>query len=218
MFSKNKFEKKIEITLTSKRLSFLLLAVLIITLLIFSLGAVLGKNLTKGPEAVLDFERPYAKVLIEDKYPANPQPVSPVIETEKNNEPLPKQETTLPKVSESTQGKNLNPKLSFDETLASKQKNSKSVKDEKKNTLQEKKNGNEKYSIQVGSFFSEKEANFLAVKLKKRGYNPSVIEVKNSDKTYFKVRIGSFSSREEAKKLANEIEKKENLKPFVTKN
>lgn len=217
MFGKNRFEKKIEITLTPKKISLLLLSILIITLLIFSVGAILGKNLTKGPGAILDFERPYAKVLIEDKYPAEPLPASPAAETGKVSEQLPKQETNLSKTPEASQSKDLQPKLSFDETLTSKQKVAKSAKDDKKNST-EKKNENGRYYVQVGSFFSEKEANFLAVKLKKRGYSSSIAEVKNSDKTYYKVRIGSFASREEAKKMANEIEKKENLKPFITKN
>jgi DedD protein len=80
-------------------------------------------------------------------------------------------------------------------------------------------NNNEpgRWTIQVNAFPDEKSAKTWVEKLKSKGYNAYMTEVKNKGKTWYRVRVGRFASREEAQKMEEALKTKENLpKVFAT--
>ncbi|MFZ5907122.1 MAG: SPOR domain-containing protein [Nitrospirota bacterium] len=96
---------------------------------------------------------------------------------------------------------------------------------EKKKPLREKQaaglmNGTQpllKYTVQVGAFRNESDAQMLGEKLEKKGYNTraALSQEKNGVKLY-KVTVGTFSNRKDADILALKLKKSEGLKAFVT--
>jgi cell division septation protein DedD len=73
------------------------------------------------------------------------------------------------------------------------------------------------YSIQIGAFRNNSDANTLKTKFEKKGYKTSVITTttKKHEKIY-KVLVGEFTAREEAELLSIKIKNTEGLKAFVT--
>ncbi len=77
----------------------------------------------------------------------------------------------------------------------------------------------EGYTVQVGAFKNEKEAQALETKLKKKGYNNIIYMVKEgkSGTGLFKIRIGDFKTKKEAEIFAIKLHKTEGLEAFATK-
>jgi cell division septation protein DedD len=73
-----------------------------------------------------------------------------------------------------------------------------------------------KYTVQIGAFKNDSEADSLKSKFNKKGYKAFTIvaKTKNHVKLY-KVMIGEFSRREEAELLSVKIKRAEGLRTFV---
>ena len=78
------------------------------------------------------------------------------------------------------------------------------------------KNGNGIYSVQVGFFVKEKNANSLSDKLKKKGYDAFVLRhMSEGNKIFFRILIGRFHGKSEAVKQARIILRREGLKAII---
>lgn len=65
--------------------------------------------------------------------------------------------------------------------------------------------GDERYSVQAGSFSDKRNAERLARKLTAKGYKSYVSMPVSSDDTYYRVKVGRFSAKSEAQKLASKL-------------
>jgi DNA-binding response OmpR family regulator len=72
------------------------------------------------------------------------------------------------------------------------------------------------YSVQVGAFKDEKNAEAVVRQFKEKGYEAFVQSIPRDKEMLHRVLIGKFENRKEAWKLAGEIGEKENLKAVVT--
>ena len=72
------------------------------------------------------------------------------------------------------------------------------------------------YSVQVGAFKSEKNAETLANQLKEKGYDAFTKPAQRGGETVHRVLIGRFDDRKEAGKLAVAVRDAESLKVVVT--
>lgn len=102
-----------------------------------------------------------------------------------------------------------------DKTQTSKPENGKAkgqVQDEKREDLLK-----GIYTVQVGAFKDEKEAEILKTKLGKKGYNINIVREMRKDVNLFKVRSGDFNTKREAELFAIRLSKTEGLPAFVVK-
>ncbi|MEX0802575.1 MAG: SPOR domain-containing protein [Candidatus Binatia bacterium] len=67
------------------------------------------------------------------------------------------------------------------------------------------------WTVQVNAFPDEKTARTSVDRLKDKGYNAYVTEVRTNGKLWYRVRVGRFSSREEAEKVEETLKNKESL-------
>ena len=72
------------------------------------------------------------------------------------------------------------------------------------------------YTIQVGAYKTESNANEVADNLLKKGYRAHIISNLKDGVPLFKIHIDEFSDKNEARKLAEKLTTKENLSSFVT--
>jgi DedD protein len=73
-----------------------------------------------------------------------------------------------------------------------------------------------KYTVQVSSFTEREKATELVARLIKKKYPAYITSTQISQTTWYRVRIGRFASREEAEKFALTLKEKEKLNTFVT--
>ncbi|HJX09764.1 MAG TPA: SPOR domain-containing protein [Candidatus Binatia bacterium] len=72
------------------------------------------------------------------------------------------------------------------------------------------------WTVQVNAFPDERSAKTWVDRLKNKGYNAYVAEVKVKGKIWYRVRVGQYGSREEAKKVEEALKTKENYsKAFI---
>ncbi len=76
--------------------------------------------------------------------------------------------------------------------------------------------GEGKYTIQVSSFTEREKATKLVTELIRKKYPAYITSTQISQKTWYRVRVGQFASREEAQKFALTLKKREKLETFVT--
>ncbi len=73
------------------------------------------------------------------------------------------------------------------------------------------------WSVQLNAFPDERSAKQLVDRLKNKGYNAVISEVRNKTKVWYRVRVGKYSSREEADKALETLKTRENFdKAFAT--
>jgi len=72
------------------------------------------------------------------------------------------------------------------------------------------------FSIQVGVFVDEKDANQLVGQLRSKGYAPFVLATNDDEsRTWYAVRVGTYTDRTEAARAASNLATQENIKTFV---
>ncbi len=74
-----------------------------------------------------------------------------------------------------------------------------------------------KYSIQLGAFSMPSNAYALRDRLKSKGYDVFIQELKSKKRTLLAVKVGSFKSRKEAKSFAERMKKKEKIDYVIVK-
>jgi cell division septation protein DedD len=67
------------------------------------------------------------------------------------------------------------------------------------------------WTVQVNAFPDERSAKIWADRLKDKGYNAYVTEVRNKGKMWYRVRVGRYGSREEADKAVKNLRGMENF-------
>jgi len=72
------------------------------------------------------------------------------------------------------------------------------------------------YSVQIGAFKNEKNAEVLVKQVREKGYDAFVQTTPKDKEMLHRVLIGKFEDRKEAGKLAEDIRNKENVKAIVT--
>jgi len=81
----------------------------------------------------------------------------------------------------------------------------------------EKKEAAQSWTVQVNAFPDEQSAKIWVDRLKKKGYNAYVTEVRVKDKVWYRVRVGHYESRVEAEKVEETLKTMENFtKAFAT--
>lgn len=83
------------------------------------------------------------------------------------------------------------------------------------NELQKKPAGKAVYSVQIGAFKEEKNAETLVKQYTEKGYDAFVQSVPKDKEMLHRVLIGRFDNKKEARTTAAEIMKKENIKVIV---
>jgi DedD protein len=73
-----------------------------------------------------------------------------------------------------------------------------------------------KYTVQVSSFTEREKATELVARLIKKKYPAYITSTQISQTTWYRVRVGRFATREEAEKFALTLKEKEKLNTFVT--
>lgn len=72
------------------------------------------------------------------------------------------------------------------------------------------------FSVQVGVFVDEKDANQLVKQLQSKGYTPFVLATSDDEaRAWYAVRIGTYADRAEAERAASNIATQEKIKTFV---
>jgi cell division septation protein DedD len=73
------------------------------------------------------------------------------------------------------------------------------------------------WTVQVNAFPDANSAKIWVDRLKNKGYNAYVTEVRNQDKVWYRVRVGHYDTRSEAEKIEETLKTKENFtKAFAT--
>ena len=73
------------------------------------------------------------------------------------------------------------------------------------------------YTVQIGAFSTEKDAEVLRDKYEKKRYKAYIVPGKNKrGETIYKIRIGEFKNRKDAELLSLKLKKTEELNTFVT--
>lgn len=72
------------------------------------------------------------------------------------------------------------------------------------------------YSVQIGAFKNEKNAEILVKQVREKGYDAFVQTTPKDKEMLHRVLIGKFEDRKEAGKLAEDIRNKENVKAIIT--
>ena len=65
--------------------------------------------------------------------------------------------------------------------------------------------------VQVNAFPDEKSGKVSVDRLKNKGYNAYLTEVRNKGRLWYRVRVGEFRTREEAERIADILKSKENF-------
>ena len=84
-------------------------------------------------------------------------------------------------------------------------------------TLKKKISVGPKYSIQIGAFSVPSNAYALRDRLKSKGYDAFIQELKGTKRTLLAVKVGSFKNREEAKSFAERMKKKDKIDYVIVK-
>lgn len=74
-----------------------------------------------------------------------------------------------------------------------------------------------RYAVQVASFPTKNNAEVLAEKLRKKGYEAYVVSQQIPQRgRWYRVRVGHYADRAEAVSISRQIKRSEKFKPFVT--
>lgn len=199
-------DRRIEFSLSSLQTILLISGGLIILLLAFVLGIMVGKgDIMTLPSFGGEVKSRVVKMKIEP--PSAPQAT---VHTSGNNEQSAVMNNATSK-----------PLLTFYDTLAKpkgKEKEQPAVKavDETKKEAKTDNSSKKLYTLQVGAMKDKGLADAMAAKLKKFGYSAYIYSSGSSGKgAWYKVRLGTFSSKEDAQREAAKIKKNEGLQATV---
>ena len=208
---------------TNRQIIFLFLGFLILFILVFALGVIVGKGLG-------DSEIKIAKKLPKNEVPRvedtkedgneistddiSQQELQDILNETKTDGP---QKTEDPTTEESIKIDPAGEKkiaMNAESEVNLKIEKPKIVKEEKKSLLS--KNtplppvvADGQYTIQIGSFKNESDAKKLQNKLKSKGYPAFLKQVTIGEDTWFRLRIGTFETKDQAKIYGDIMLKKE---------
>jgi len=73
-----------------------------------------------------------------------------------------------------------------------------------------------KFTIQVGAFPDKSQALKTSAELEKKGYDSWIQRGKSKDKEIYRVRIGKFATKQDAEKFKQQFDRKEKYNSFIT--
>ena len=79
------------------------------------------------------------------------------------------------------------------------------------------KNGGESYTVQLGAFRNQSEANVFIRNMESKGYKPYIVPFTKDGATWYRVRVGTAKKVQDARRLANEIYQRENIKAIIVR-
>ena len=196
--------------------------------IIFLLGMVVGQGIEKGKMSQV--AEPVAKIPAKPsaQEPSSSSPRAPKEEltfydtlTKPPAEPSPPE--TKPQETKRTEKVtpiDVKASTAKQETLAGKKTEEKqSDQSEKASSTEavERKQTGQGWTVQVNAFPDAQSAKIWVDRLKNKGYNAYVTEVRVKDKIWYRVRVGHYESRAEAEKVEETLKNKENFtKAFAT--
>ncbi|MBM2838862.1 MAG: hypothetical protein HW415_1487 [Deltaproteobacteria bacterium] len=189
-------DRRIEFSLSNLETILLLCSGLIVLIVAFVLGVMVGKSDIKGlPGFEKEVKSEVVKMRIES--PPLEQPADQV--TAQNNKTASMNNTSS------------KPVMTFYDTLAKPGNN------KKESLPSDYKNASRKvYAVQAGAMRDKSLADAMVLKLKKNGYSAYIVSSESSGKgIWHKVRLGAFSNKEDAHKEAARIEKNEGMSATV---
>ncbi|NIX15826.1 MAG: hypothetical protein GWN11_08075 [Candidatus Dadabacteria bacterium] len=211
---------------TNRQIIFLFLGFLVLFILVFSLGVIVGKGLG-------DQDIKVAKKQTAAQPPVKEEPEIEDIQETQNDQEISQQEmkdileeakTDIPQDSEQIkESDNIQIETTDDEKKIAMNAQSevnlkveKPVLPKKENTSLLTKNtplppivAGGQYTIQIGSFKNESDAKSLQNKLKSKGYPAFLKQVTIGEDTWFRLRIGTFETKDQAKIYGDILLKKE---------
>ncbi|HSG30764.1 MAG TPA: SPOR domain-containing protein [Thermodesulfobacteriota bacterium] len=211
---------------TNRQIIFLFLGFLVLFILVFSLGVIVGKGLG-------DPEIKVAKKQTAAQAPVKEEPEIENMQDAQNDQEISQQEmkdileeakTDIPKDSEQIKESDTiqiettdsEKKIAMNAQSEVNLKVEKPVLPKKENTSLLTKNtplppivAGGQYTIQIGSFKNESDAKSLQNKLKSRGYPAFLKQVTIGEDTWFRLRIGTFETKDQAKIYGDILLKKE---------
>ncbi len=208
---------------TNRQIIFLFLGFLILFILVFALGVIVGKGLgdseikiaKKLPKnevtSALDIKEDENEISTGD---ISQQELQDILNETKTDDP---QKTEEPTTEESMKIETAGEKkiaMNAESEVSLKVEKPEIVKKEKKSLLS--KNtplppvvADGQYTIQIGSFKNESDAKKLQNKLKSKGYPAFLKQVTIGEDTWFRLRIGTFETKDQAKIYGDIMLKKE---------
>ncbi len=92
------------------------------------------------------------------------------------------------------------------------------TRDESPESISQAKQPSLEFAVQIGAFLQADNATRLISKLKKKGYDPSLVIVKTPAKRWNLVRIGTYTNKQGALKAARKFTKTENMETAVVRD
>lgn len=235
-----KVKNKYEFRLDNRQLALLFAAGLLIFVLLFTLGVMVGRDWREWEQSrksTLSSEQP-AITQVEEEGLLEDDVLPTLEEAVPEGKSSKKPTSSTTEIASSPQS----PKemeYTFYETLPQKEpaktkleippeeKEVKKVKEEKKSVketapkeelaaTQPHLSEEGKYTVQVSSFTEREKATDLVTRLIRKKYSAYITSTQISQTTWYRVRVGQFATREEAQKFALTLKKKEKLNTFVT--
>jgi cell division septation protein DedD len=208
---------------TNRQIIFLFLGFLILFILVFALGVIVGKGLGDS-EILIAKKLPQNEVTsaLDTKEDENEistgdisqQELQDILNETKTDGP---QKTEEPTTEESMKIETAGEKkiaMNAESEVSLKVEKPQIVKEEKKSLLS--KNtplppvvADGQYTIQIGSFKNESDAKKLQNKLKSKGYPAFLKQVTIGEDTWFRLRIGTFETKNQAKIYGDILLKRE---------
>lgn len=222
--------KNESVIIDKKQVFLLFFSSIVIMILVFGTGILLGKKLSgvavdnSKPEKVINSEEKESNVLATNDVGI----ADASIQQEKVNADSKESEKTDNKiVQKKDEIQNTEaPKPPKEKKIADEQPKAKEKKSEKgkvalnSNLEQEGKKSSEvvdaKFTLQVGAFPDRSQALKIAAELEKKGYDSWIQRAKSKDKDIFRVRIGKFANKQDAEKFKQQFDKKEKYNSFIT--
>lgn len=209
---------------TNRQIIFLFLGFLILFILVFALGVIVGKGLgdseikiaKKLPKnevtSALDIKEDENEISTGD---ISQQELQDILNETKTDDPQKTEEPTTEKSMNigPTAGEKIIA-MNAESEVSLKIEKPQIVKEEKKSLLS--KNtplppvvADGQYTIQIGSFKNESDAKKLQNKLKTKGYPAFLKQVTIGEDTWFRLRIGTFETKDQAKIYGDILLKRE---------
>ncbi|MGB9600158.1 MAG: SPOR domain-containing protein [Myxococcota bacterium] len=228
--------KNESVIIDKKQVFLLFFSSIVIMILVFGTGVLLGKKLSgvavdnTKPEKVIRGEEEIKKPLLT----VNDTGIADISsQQEKVEKDIPDKKgieiaenKTPDKKAETSKVETPKPPLEKKEVAESPKTNEKEKKVEKGkvalksvSSTEEKKSVeivDAKFTLQVGAFPDRSQALKIAAELEKKGYESWIQRAKSKDKDIFRVRIGKFATKQDAEKFKQQFDKKEKYNSFIT--
>ncbi len=226
--------KNDSVIIDRKQIFLLFFSSIVIMILIFGVGVLLGKKLSAvsvtcdNPDQVISRSEKVQEKNVAGKEVIKDAGIesigsSVVVQQKKEEEANIKKVETTQKKSE-----NLEKEKSVNRAVSNREEQPKKVEKKvetpkavaKVESEKEPKKGSEvvdaKFTLQVGAFPDRSQALKIAAELEKKGYESWIQRGKSKDKDIFRVRIGKFATKSDAEKFKQQFDKKEKYNSFIT--